>query len=60
MKSKLLFPFKGYLMKNGTIISFIPEKLVTLKSITPLESKLVFPHPKYSIKLFIKYSSLLL
>jgi len=57
-------------MKNGTIISFIPEKLVTLKSITPLpsrdlqrgssleeESKLVFPHPKYSIKLFIKYSS---
>lgn len=78
MKSKLLFPFKGYLMKNGTIISYIPEKLVTLKSITPLEStppegglihappegglesKLVFPHPKYSIKLFIKYSSLLL
>jgi len=47
-------------MKNGTIISFILEKLVTLKSIVPLGSKLVFPHPKYSIKLFIKYSSLLL
>ena len=36
------------------------EKFVTLKSIVPLESKLVLPHPKYSIKLFIKDSSLIL
>ena len=42
------------------MISFILENLVTLKSIVPLESKLVLPHPKYSIKLLIRDSSLIL
>ena len=47
-------------MKNGTIISFKSENLVTLKSIVPLFSGVTFPHPKYSIKLFIKSVSLAL
>ncbi|ENH99020.1 hypothetical protein COCC4DRAFT_76829 [Bipolaris maydis ATCC 48331] len=59
-RSKFLLPFKGYLAKKGIMISFILENLVTLKSIVPLESKLVLPHPKYSIKLLIRDSSLIL
>jgi hypothetical protein len=40
-KSKNLLPYKQYLLKNGIMISFMLEKLDTLKLIVPLSSKLV-------------------
>lgn len=46
---KILFLLlcKGYFTKNGVIISLILENLVTLKSIVPLSTEVIDPHPKY-------------
>lgn len=56
-KSKDLAPVIGCLQKNGIIFDVISENLITLNRTISSPGLANLPHPKYSVKLSISFSS---